>query len=138
MKSLKNKGLKKEYLGKIKYLLPVLSKEEKEYLRKLEMNIDEILENKDVDAMSSMDDFYQTFGDPSEIVRQYYSDLEKNSVQSIIRFRKLLNGLIVAGCMFFIIAVISLSVIMWQDHQAFLREEMVSISYETKIYEEAN
>lgn len=136
MKSPTNHALKKQYLDKIRFLLPVYRREEKEYLRRLELNVDEVLENEDVSALSSMDDYYRTFGEPSEIVRQYYSTLNTDSVYSIIRFRKLTTGLIFAACIAFIVAIVILCAIAWQQHQLSMREEAVFIDYEIRISEE--
>ena len=78
--------IKEEYINEIKFLFPDIRKEERQYLQGLSKNIDEYLDTGEhFDEMSSKESFYLFFGNPSDIVHQYYSNMNINVFCSYLR-----------------------------------------------------
>ena len=70
----KNK-LCKRYIRSIRMSFPIVGKEEKKYILQLSVDVT----NYYVDnSLHNMNDLYQTFGDPKEIVSNYYQILGTN------------------------------------------------------------
>jgi len=125
-----NDSLSKKYLGEVKLLFPILRKEEKAYLRKMKHNIDDFCENSSV---QSIDDIYDEFGKPQDVVNDYFSMMDVSAFISCIRFRKILKRIICFICAALFIIVCIHCLILYQEHESFLRQEVVIV--EEKISE---
>lgn len=62
-------SLIKQYIKNTKAFFPVIGKQEKKYLKRLELHIQDYCEDNSV---SSLDDLYQNFGTPAEVLNTYY------------------------------------------------------------------
>ena len=93
------KKIQNKYMREIRNLFPALRREEKKYLRKMEENIADYLENEcPPAAVSSVEDLRQIFGDPREIVHQYYSTMEADAFYSFLRVRRLMGRVALFIC----------------------------------------
>ncbi|MCR5829002.1 MAG: hypothetical protein K6F93_01460 [Lachnospiraceae bacterium] len=119
-----NDSLSKKYLSEVKLLFPILRKEEKTYLRKMRHNIDDYCENSSV---QSIDDIYNEFGKPQDVVNDYFSMMDVSSFISSVRFRKILKRVICFICAVTLIIICIHCLILYQEHEAFLRQEVVII-----------
>lgn len=125
MTSSQNLNMLKQYVNETKNLLPILRAEEKEYFHKLEESMTEVLENDNSITLASMDDCYRIFGYPSDIIHQYYSDIDLAPYTSAVKSVKLKNRILLSIGVAVLAILISLLVIMWQDHQVFMRSEVI-------------
>ena len=66
-------NLCKQYIKNAKTLFPIIGKTEKEYLKKLELNVQDYCEESSV---SSIEELYRDFGSPSEVVNSYFSSVD--------------------------------------------------------------
>lgn len=116
-----NKIIKK-YLSRAKTLFPIMGADERNYLRKLEMNI----ENSFSDNKYCIEDLYKEFGSPEEIVNLYYINSNTSDIIKRIRISKYIKLFIFS----LIICILSLTIlrlsILHEGHQVFMREEIVS------------
>lgn len=91
-----NKDIKK-YLKDIKLLFPVFSKDEKSYYKRLEKQI--LKENTDM----SYDECVEKYGDPSDIICDYYEEIDTNMIIKKIKKQHLFKKIIIlAICLIFI------------------------------------
>lgn len=131
------KKIQNKYMREIRNLFPALRREGKKYLRKMEENIADYLENEcPPAAISSVEDLRQIFGDPREIVHQYYSTMEADAFYSFLRVRRLMGrvALFICGLLFVLIATIS--IVLFQEYQIAKRQEAVFTTTEIIIQED--
>lgn len=131
------KKLQNKYMREIRNLFPALRREERKYLRKMGENIADYLENECPSAaVSSVEDLRQIFGDPREIVHQYYSTMEADAFYSFLRVRQLMGrvALFICGLVFAFTAF--LAVILYQEHLSVMRSEPVFTTTEIVIQED--
>ena len=66
-------GVCKAYIKSVKAFFPIMGKREKEYLKKLELNIkDFCCEN----SITSVEMLYEDFGIPSEVASSYFASVQ--------------------------------------------------------------
>ena len=96
MKSSRTHLLIRQYLNEVKCLLPVLRREEIDYFQKMEANMYDLLENGDFEPPASMEDCHKIFGEPEELVHQYYSCVDVASYAASVNFRKMIRNIILS------------------------------------------
>ena len=80
---------------------PIVGKAEKKYLRNLKSNLEDYCEEKSV---TSLEELYQGFGAPSEVVNTYYSSVDIDYILGQIkRTRIIRNSLVIFVVLYFII-----------------------------------
>ena len=131
------KKIQNKYMREIRNLFPALRREEKKYLRKMEENIADYLENECPSAaVSSVEDLRQIFGDPREIVHQYYSTMEADAFYSFLRVRRLMGRVALFICGLVLAFTAFLAVILYQEHLSVMRSEPVFTTTEIVIQED--
>ena len=119
--------LKKKYLTQLRVLLPVMRKEERTYLRHMETTIDEFLDASDSSAFSCMENFYREFGEPREVIQNYYSGMNIESFCSVISIRRFLKRIGIFLCSLMLAAAIFWGYVFWQEHLIFLQSKPANI-----------
>lgn len=133
----KNEALKKTYLNEVRSLFPILRKEEKVFLQKMEANVDDFLENEEAPSdLGSMEGFYKTFGEPKDVVYQYYSALDLEPLFSAVRMRRFLKILLLSLLGLVSAVSIFICILLYQEHLSFMRSEPVFITTEIIEYPE--
>ena len=131
------KKIQNKYMREIRNLFPALRREERKYLRKMEENIADYLENESPSAaVSSVEDLRQIFGDPREIVHQYYSTMEADAFYSFLRVRRLMGRVALFICGLVLAFTAFLAVILYQEHLSVMRSEPVFTTTEIVIQED--
>ena len=131
------KKIQNKYMREIRNLFPALRREERKYLRKMEENIADYLENESPSAaVSSVEDLRQIFGDPREIVHQYYSTMEADAFYSFLRVRRLMGRVALFICGLVLAFTGFLAVILYQEHLSVMRSEPVFTTTEIVIQED--
>lgn len=131
------KKIQNKYMREIRNLFPALRREERKYLRKMEENITDYLENEcPPAAVSSVEDLRQIFGDPREIVHQYYSTMEPDAFYSFLRVRRLMGRVALFFCGLVLAFTAFLAVILYQEHLSVMRQEAVFTTTEIVILED--
>ena len=131
------KKLQNKYMREIRNLFPALRREERKYLRKMEENIADYLENESPSAaVSSVEDLRQIFGDPREIVHQYYSTMEADAFYSFLRVRRLMGRVALFICGLVLAFTAFLAVILYQEHLSVMRSEAFFRATEIVIQED--
>ena len=131
------KKIQNKYMREIRNLFPALRREERKYLRKMEENIADYLENECPSAaVSSVEDLRQIFGDPREIVHQYYSTMEADAFYSFLRVRRLMGRVALFICGLVLAFTAFLAVILYQEHLSVMRSEAFFRATEIVIQED--
>lgn len=102
-----------------------MRKEERTYLRHMETTIDEFLDASDSATLSCTEDFYKVFGEPREVIQNYYSGMNIESFCSVISTRRFLKRIGIFLCSLMLAATIFWGYLFWQEHQSSMRSEAV-------------
>ena len=78
-------NFKKEYLSEIKAILPIKSKRERIYLKKLSSDIEALIQEEHISSKKML---YDIYGIPSEVVHNYLSSL---GIEYIVKKIKVSN-----------------------------------------------
>lgn len=90
------------YISKIKMLLPIYTRNERKFVKKLEDNIYIYAESH---SNASMEDINNIFGEPLEIVQGYIDSMDFNALVKAISIRKNLRRITV-GALLLAIAIL--------------------------------
>lgn len=120
-------SLTKQYIKNVKALFPILGKDERNYLYKLQSNIE--INN---DELSTLEDFYKQFGYPEEVVNLYYTNTDIDYVISQIKKYKNLKRIMIVFVIGIIILLLIYNIHIYQVHQT-LMDGFIT-DYETVIY----
>lgn len=82
----------RQYINSTKNLFPIIRKEEKIFFKKLKENIADYTKDNPI---SSMQELYASFGNPIDVMRNYYSNVNTADLQleikNAIRIQKRIN-----------------------------------------------
>ena len=81
----------KQYIDQVKTLFPVMGKPEKEYIRGLALQVEEVCKEQ---GISNLETLYGEFDRPEDVVRGYISQLDTEEVVQRIRRTRLLRILV--------------------------------------------
>jgi len=131
--------IKEEYMNEIKFLFPDIRKEERQYIQGLSKNIDEYLDTGEhFDEMSSKEKFYLFFGNPNDIVHQYYSNMKTKEFCSYLRLGRLKKRVFFTLLALILTISVLISIVLWQEHLSMMRSEAVMTRNEIIEYEEVS
>lgn len=105
----------KAYISKIKTLLPVYSKQERQFIGNIKADIDSFL---DSNKNATLDDIICQFGEPIEIVQGYIDSLDIEVLINRMSIKKILYRIFSLALMS---AVIALSVYSFTLYKAYQR-----------------
>lgn len=118
----------KAYISKIKTLLPVYSKPERQFINKLKENIYSYVASHKV---ASMNDIENQFGEPFEIVRGYIESMDIEALISKMSVRKMLRRITVIILIFAVIGLSILGGFYYKGYQYY--KNTVVTENETKV-----
>ena len=98
------------YIKQIKALFPIKGKRENEYIRKVERQMAEALQEM---SSHTLEDLYEKFGDPKKVVWDYYNLVDSEQFKKRITIKKYIRGFIVA----LLLAVVILESYGWYTYQ---------------------
>lgn len=113
--------LNQRYLKEVKSFFPIMGKPERRYLKKLSGQINDYCIEKEV---SSIDELYQDFGQPSEISNTYFSNIDINEFVKRIQLAKWLKKGIAVFVLVALIAVTVYSIDSYCAYKVFERESI--------------
>jgi hypothetical protein len=137
MKKTTSEKLEKKYINEISALFPLVSKQEKTYLKKMKEIIDDTLSDEAVPPPEKIEDFYSLFGEPYEIVHQYLSEMDKDTFQNILKLKKIkktmlfsLFGIMCSLAILFSVLLIRVHLNVMETLPAYTTTEIVIIESE--------
>lgn len=112
----------KVYISKIKTLLPVYSKQERQFIGNIKAGIDSFL---DSNKNATIDDIICQFGEPIEIVQGYIDSLDIDVLINRMSIKKILYRLFLLALMSAVIALSVYSVTMYKAYQRYVNTIVV-------------
>lgn len=112
----------KAYISKIKTLLPVYSKQERQFIGNIKAGIDSFL---DSNKNATIDDIICQFGEPIEIVQGYIDSLDIDVLINRMSIKKILYRLFLLALMSAVIALSVYSVTMYKAYQRYVNTIVV-------------
>ena len=112
----------KQYIHDVKTLFPSKGKKERDYLKRLAVTVDEYCEETNV---SNKQDIYQKYGQPIDIVHDFYSALDTEEVIKRIRFAFAVKLGIITVTSAVVLSALTYLIIAYLGYQMDLRQEIV-------------
>ena len=75
----------KTYISEVKAFFPILGKDEKAYISKLKTNVDNFCDEANI---STKEELYKQYGMPIDVVHEYYSSSDTESIIKRIQLTK--------------------------------------------------
>ena len=117
MKAQKQKNnFAQKYMNNVKALFPLIRKQERIYLRQMRQNIDDYCE---ISTVSSLEELYEEFGSPQDVVYNYYSIMDASQLFTMIRFHQIIK------CVSIFIALIIVCAMLFREHLIMMRQEAI-------------
>lgn len=114
-------SLAKQYIKNAKALFPLMGKDEKQYFKKLQINIEDYCEAKSV---SSIEELYNDFGSPTDVLNSYFSNVELNYILKRINISKRIKAALIIIVTFAFISVSSFGLYLYHAYNL-MQEQMV-------------
>lgn len=112
-----------KYVGQVKAMFPILGKDERKYIKTLKVTLEDYLENTTV---TSIKDIYNEFGNPQDIVNEYYNTVDIEKIVNRIKISKYIKFFIGFIVLCLLISTISYCCILYREHKAFMEESFIS------------
>ena len=116
-------NLCKQYIKNVRALFPIIGKTEKQYLRKLELNLQEYCEET---SASCIEELYRDLGSPSEVVNSYYSNVDMDYLLRQIKRTKIIKTTFVALILATLVSVSEYCILLYAEHKVFKAEQIFS------------
>lgn len=114
----------KEYINEIKSMFPVKGKQERTYINNLKKDIEDYCEEANTTAK---EDLYENYGNPIDVVAEYFSAVGISYVIKKIKFSKIIKASI-AVMISLILIFSSVNCVLWyNEHQRELSQYSASI-----------
>lgn len=114
----------KKYISEVKAFFPIMGKEERKYVNKLRLNIENYCEEADI---TSKQELYENYGTPNDVVNDYYSSVDTNIIIKKIRISKYIKVFIIAILALAVIVASTFCIILYNDYQIATRQEAVIV-----------
>ena len=114
----------KTYISEVKAFFPILGKDEKAYISKLKTNVDNFCDEANI---STKEELYKQYGMPIDVVHEYYSSIDTESIIKRIRLTKYIKRAIFLLLALSTLATITYCTIFYHDHKIVSNEEAVFI-----------
>lgn len=111
-------NLSQKYTNNVKALFPLKRKQERIYLRQMKQNIDDYCENT---AVSSLEELYEEFGSPQDVVYNYYSIMDASQLFFMIRFHQIIKYISIT----IILIIIFICAMLFQEHYIMIQQEAI-------------
>jgi len=117
------------YLNQIKHLLPILSKQEKRFLKALESDMSDYISTH---PDASTDDILEHFGSPTDVVHDYIESLDLDYIIRRISTRKIIKKAIT---ILILLALLAFTLFVGTTYKAYLDSKDSVITQEVTIIE---
>ena len=111
----------KQYISDVKTFFPLIRKDEKKYLNKLSVALEEYCEEKEI---VTIDDIYIGFGTPNDIANSYYSNTDIQRTMKNIRISKYVRFGIIVFLLTSFIAISIYGVNTYKTNKVFEEEKI--------------
>lgn len=113
----------KVYVSQVKAMLPVFGKKEKTFIKKLRGDLSDYCEDNNV---NTIEDLYNSYGNPQEIVFEYISLMKPNVISKRINTAKFTRALVIGLLILATMATSAFCIGLHHEYQVIKREEWVT------------
>lgn len=117
---MKKNNICQQYTKNIKSLFPIMGKEEKKYIKQLSVEVEDCLDNEN---LQNLDELYEKFGNPNDVVNNYYRLFDIDKLIKRIRISKWIK----CGISIFLVIALMASLfwgyITYRDYKIFSEEQ---------------
>lgn len=111
----------KQYISNIRFLFPQYGRKEKRYLKKYERLITDYCAEHTV---SSIQQLYEEFGTPDEVIHTYYREAGIDYIIQRIKRTRLVRFVLIALLVLSFIATISYCGLLYSEYQSMKHDEV--------------
>ena len=108
------------YLSIIKVLLPIIRKQERTYLKHMKTNIDDYCEDNNI---SCIEELYQQFGEPQEVVSDYLSSMKTETILKFTRIHRTAKYALLIFSICILSGSLYLCSTLYIKHKSFMNQE---------------
>lgn len=119
----------KQFTKNAKAFFPIYSRKEKEYIKNLELNIEDYCDDNQIDSLY---DLYQKYGNPSDVAHSYFSTCSSEYILKQLKLAKTIKYFIALIIAAIFVALSSYCVKLYSEYQIFAEEQTF---YEETIIE---
>lgn len=110
----------REYIKKVKTLFPILGKDEKNYINKLKLNLED-----NFNHVTSLNELYTSVGTPEDTVNLYFVYADTDYIITRIRKSKFIKCCISVISLALIITLLLFNVYAYEAHKTFKEEQII-------------
>lgn len=111
----------KEFAKNAKAFFPIYTYREREYIKNLELNIEDYCEDNYID---SLEDLYQKYGNPSDVVHSYFSNCNSEYVLKQLRLAKTIKLCIASIIIAIFVALSAYCVRLYSEYQVLAEQQI--------------
>lgn len=113
--------ISKQYVKNVKAFFPIIGKGEKNYLKSLEISIDDYCEEV---SISSLTELYEKFGTPSEVVNTYYSSINTDHILNQLSRNKTIKRLIAVLIVSLVVSTVAYGAYLYSEYRSMKKQEI--------------
>lgn len=117
---MKKNNICQQYIKNIKSLFPIMGKEEKKYIKQLSVEVEDCSDNEN---LQNLDELYEKFGNPNDVVNNYFRLFDIDKLIKRIRISKWIK----CGISIFLVIALMASLlwgyIIYRDYKIFSEEQ---------------
>ena len=72
----------KKYIKEVKLLFPIMGKNEKIYIKRLQASVEDCMEES---HSTSLQELYETFGSPKDVLTSYLASVDTDDISKLIK-----------------------------------------------------
>lgn len=114
----------KQYISDVKHLLPIKGKEEKNYIKRLQKNIEEFCEDNNIE---NIEELYFEFGSPGTLITDYFDTLDVEDFIKKVKVSKYIKIALASIVSILIVGLSIFNILSYQRLQNLLDAEVVYI-----------
>lgn len=111
----------KKYLSEIKTLFPIMGKDERKYLTKFSVTVEEYCDEV---SITNINELYKEFGQPYSVVSTYLANIDIFNLSKRINLTKWIKRGFVAILVLALISVSVFTITIYKEHQIFEQEQI--------------
>ena len=116
-----NKKICQQYIKNIKSLFPIMGKSEKKYLQQLSVEIEDCLECKEI---QQIEELYEKFGSPNDIVHNYFRVLDTDTIMKRVRINQWIKRCMVIFLLISLFVSVIWGYTTYQTYRIFCEEQV--------------
>ena len=111
----------KQYANNAKSFFPIYTSREKEYIRKLELNMEDYCEDNNI---VSLEELYQKCGTPSDVAHTYFSTCDSEYILKKLRLAKIIKISVISLVIVAFMALSFYCATLYSEYKVFAEQQI--------------